>query len=100
MRVLLEHHSTPEIVQGKLEEAIAKALQIGGGQITQIEYVWAGGKLDFSFAIMSKFIKGTAEITDTQIIVNAGLPIMFKPFESKVKSRIIGTLNEMFSQTS
>ena len=100
MRVAFEHHSTREVVRGKLEEAIATALDIGGGQITQIQYAWAGDKLDFSFAIMSKPIKGTAEITNAEIIVDAGMPMMFKPFEGKVKSRILGTLDEMFPPTT
>jgi hypothetical protein len=96
MRVSFEHHSTRETVKGKLEDAIGKALDIGGGQITQVQYAWANDKLDFSFAIMSKTIRGTANVTDTEIVVDAGIPLMFRPVEGKVKSRILGTLNEMF----
>lgn len=96
MRVSFDHHSTREVVRGKLEEAIGKALDIGGGQITQVQYAWVGDKLDFSFAVMSKTIKGTADVTDTEIIVDAGIPLMFRPVEGKVKSRILSTLNEMF----
>lgn len=96
MRVSFDHHSTREIVRGKLEEAIGKALDIVGGQITQVRYAWMGDKLDFSFAVMSKTIKGTADVTDTEIIVDAGIPLMFRPVEGKVKSRILSTLNEMF----
>jgi hypothetical protein len=96
MRVSFEHHSTPELIRDKLEEAIGKALDIGGSQITQLNYAWAGDKLGFSFAVMSKTIKGSADVTETEIIVDAGIPMMFRPFEGKVKSRILGALNEMF----
>jgi hypothetical protein len=99
MRLSFEHHSTKELVRGRIEEAIGKALDIGGGQISQVQYTWTGDKLDFSFAVMGKTIKGTTDVTDTEIIVDAGMPLMFKPFESKVKSRILGTLTEMFPQS-
>jgi len=55
-----------------------------------------GRQLDFSFAVMSKTIKGTADVTDTEIILDAGIPLMFRPVEGKVKSRILSALNEMF----
>jgi hypothetical protein len=96
MRVSVEHHSIPELVRDKLEEAIGKALDIGGGQITQLNYAWAAGKLDFSFTVMGKAIKGSTYVTQTEIIVDAGMPMMFRPFEGKVKSRILGALSEMF----
>lgn len=96
MRLIFEHNSTREAVRGKLEEAIGKALEIGGGQISQLQYAWNGDKLGFSFVILSKTIKGTADVTVTEIIVDASMPFMFKPFEAKVTSRILGTLEEMF----
>jgi hypothetical protein len=96
MRVSFKHHSNPEIVRGKLEEAIGKALDVGGGQITQLNYAWSGDSLEFSFAVISKTVKGSADVTETDIVVEAGVPMMFRPFEGKVKSRILGALNEMF----
>ena len=97
MRLSFQHHSTQAIVRSKLEETLDRALNLGGGQISQVEYAWTSDILNFSFAIMSKTIKGTAGVTDTEIIVDAGMPLMFRPFEGKVKTRILSTLNEMFS---
>ena len=96
MRLSFHHHSTRAIVRSKLQEAIGKALDLGGGQISQVQYAWAGDRLEFSFAVLSKTIKGIADVTDTEIIVDAGMPLMFRPFEGKVKTRILGTLDEMF----
>jgi hypothetical protein len=95
MRLSFQHHSARAIVRSKLEEAIDKALNLGDGQIRQVQYAWTSDKLNFSFAVMSKTIKGTADVTDTEIIVDAGMPLMFRPFEGKVKTRILSTLNEM-----
>ncbi len=96
MRVTFEHHSEQEVARSKLEEAIGKIFDLGTGQISQVQYGWAGDTLDFSFAVMSKPVKGSADLTDTEIIVNIGIPIMFRPVEGKVKSRILAALNEIF----
>ena len=96
MRLSFQHHSTQAIVRSKLEETLGRALNLGGGQISQVQYAWTSDKLNFSFAVMSKTIKGTADVTDSEIIVDAGMPLMFRPFEGKVKTRILSTLNEMF----
>jgi hypothetical protein len=97
MKVTYEHHSTREAVRDKLGNAIEKALDLGGGSIQSIDYGWEGDRLSFSFAAVGKTIKGNAQITDTEIVIDIGLPFMFRPFESKVKSRILGSLDGMFT---
>ena len=96
MNLSYEHHSTKEAVRGKLESAIQKALDIGGGQVQSVNYAWSGDRMDFSFVAMGKTIKGKAQITDAEVQVEAGLPLMLRPFEGKVKSRILAALDEMF----
>ena len=96
MRLSFQHHSTQASVQSKIEEAVIKALELGNGQINQFECAWVNNKFEFSFTILSKTIKGTTDITDEEIIIDAGIPLMFRPFEEEVRTRILGTLNEMF----
>ena len=96
MKVSYGHHSTRDAVRAKLESAIEKALDLSGGQIQNIDYAWEGDRLNFSFVAVGKFIKGNAQVTDSEISIDIGLPFMFRPFEGKVKSRILQALDEMF----
>ena len=96
MKLSYAHHSTREAVRGKLEGAIQKALDLGSGQIQHADYAWEDDRLNFSIAAMGKTIKGNAQITDTEVQVDVGLPFMFRPFEGKVKSRMLQALDELF----
>ena len=96
MKLSYAHHSTSEAVRGKLEGAIRKALDLGSGQIQHADYAWEGDRLSFSFTAISKTIKGNAQITDTEVQVDVGLPFMFRPFEGKVKSRMLQAFDELF----
>jgi putative polyhydroxyalkanoate system protein len=97
LKISYEHHSTRDAVRAKLETAIEKALDLGGGRIESIDHAWEGDRLNFSFAAVGKTIKGNAQITDTEVVIDIGLPFMFRSFEGKVKSRILQALDEMFA---
>ena len=96
MRITYRHGTSKEAARAKLEMAIGKALEVGGSRIKDVTYGWKGDKLDFSFVAMAKSVRGTAEVSDTEIVVDASLPLMFRPFEGRAKSRILGELDAMF----
>lgn len=96
MKLSYAHHSTRVAVRGKLDGALQKALDLGGGQIQHADYAWESDCLNFSFTAMGKTIEGNAQITDTEVQVDVGLPFMFRPFEGKVKSRMLQAFDELF----
>jgi len=96
MKFYYAHRSARETVRGKLGGAIHEVLDLGGGQIQHADYTWEGDRLNFSFTAMGKTIKGNAQITDTEVQVDVGLPFMFRPFEGKVKSRMLQAFDELF----
>lgn len=99
MRLSFQHNSTQTSVRNKIEEAVGKAFDLGSAPFSQFEFTWVSNKLEFSFAVMGKTIKGIVDITETNIIIDIDLPLMFRFFEDKVKTRILGTLSEMFPQS-
>jgi hypothetical protein len=97
MRVNYEHHSTPAEVGSKIDAALTHALAPSSPiarYIRDVKYEWAGDKVDFSLRMIGSAIRGSAEITDTEVIIDVGLPLMLRPFEEKAKSRILRLLGE------
>lgn len=97
MRVSYEHHSTPEDVGSKIDAAITQVLAPTSPfarYIKNVKYEWAGDKVDFSLRATGSVIKGSVEITDTEVIIDVALPLMLRPFEERAKSRILRSLRE------
>ncbi|MDA1035321.1 MAG: polyhydroxyalkanoic acid system family protein [Chloroflexi bacterium] len=92
-----EHHSTRPEVRTQLEAAVATALEPNSSYakyVKDVKYAWEGDKVVFSLRAMGSNIKGSVEVTDTEVIVDVGLPLMFRAFEGKAKSRILRLLGE------
>ena len=97
MRVTYEHHSTRAKVRSQIEAAIAKALDPSSSYAryaNDVNYEWNGDKVEFSLRAMGANIKGSVEITGTEVIVDVTLPLLLRPFEGKAKSRILSLLGE------
>ena len=97
MRVSYEHHSTPAEVRSQIDAAIIHSLAPTSPlarYIKDVKYEWTGDKVAFSLRAIGSAIRGSAEITDTEVIVDVGLPLMLRPFEEKAKSRILRLLGE------
>ena len=55
-----------------------------------------GDTLRFSFRALGRSLSGSATVTDTEIVIDMGLPLAARPFEGRVKSRILDALTELF----
>lgn len=96
MRVTYTHHSTPDVVRDKLEDAVRKALDMGQGRVDSASYEWHGNVMNFAVTAMKTTISGIVEVTDTEVILDAKVPLMLRPFEGRAKSRILETFRETF----
>ena len=97
MRVTYEHHSTRAEVRSKIEAGIAKALDPNSPYTRyakDVRYAWEGDTVGFSLRAMGANIKGSVEITDTEVIVEDTLPLLLRAFERRAESRILRLLGE------
>ena len=53
---------------------------------------------EFSFVARGFSIKGTLEVNDSQLILDAKLPFLAKPFEGMIRSRIEQELDHILSK--
>jgi len=67
-----------------------------GHYATDIDKSWDGDRLTFSVKARGMSGSGSLEITDSEVIVDGKLPLMARPFESRIKSTIEREAEAMF----
>jgi putative polyhydroxyalkanoate system protein len=88
MHIALPHHTTREEARRKVEERLTNLERQYGHYATDIDKSWNGDRLDFSVKARGMSGSGTLEITDSEVIIDGKLPLMARPFESRIKSTI------------
>lgn len=97
MKVTVPHRTDKETAKRKINERIAGLFGQWGHYLSESEHRWEGDRLYFSGAAKGFKANGTVEITDSEIIIDSKLPLIAKPFESRVKSTIEKEAESMFA---
>lgn len=91
MRIIVPHHrSRQEVIQTidkSLDELLQQSLPV---KLVVQQRTWQGSTLNFSvaakMAFISSTVKGTIEVTDTEVIIDVDLG-MFQSFISQEKAQ-------------
>ena len=97
MKVAWRHGLTQKQAKALLERFIERALAEHGGRVAEHHQEWQGDTLHFSAKAMGVRVSGTATVTETEVVVDAKLPLLAKPFEGRVRQRIEQELRNLFS---
>ena len=97
MKVTVPHHTTRADAKRKIEERLGNLERQYGHYATDIDKQWDGDRLTFSVKARGMSGSGSLEITDSEVIVDGKLPLMARPFESRIKSTIERETAAMFS---
>ncbi len=96
MRIAVQHNTTRDKAR-KIVEQKMKALESQYGHYAKdIDHQWQGDTLHFGFKAKGISGKGTLEITDNDVIIDGKLPLIAKPFESRIRSTLEREAEEMF----
>lgn len=96
MRIAVQHKTTRDKARRIVEQRV-KALQTQYGHYADdINQQWQGDTLHFGFKTKGFSGKGTLEITDSDVIIDGKLPLIAKPFESRIRSTIEREAEQMF----
>lgn len=60
-----------------------------------IKDTWEGNTLHFAVELQGKTITGTLEITDTEYILDAHLPLLWRMFEGRIEKEVEKQLRAM-----
>ena len=88
MKIAIPHHTTKEAARKKLQSLSERLLREHGERLENVDQQWNGDQLLVNFKARGFNVKGTVEVTDSEIILDGKLPLIAKPFESRIKSTI------------
>jgi Putative polyhydroxyalkanoic acid system protein (PHA_gran_rgn) len=96
MRIVIPHHTDKASARLKIEARLADLLGQHGHYMTDITQHWEGDRLIFSGTAKGFKANGSVEITDSEVIVDGKLPLIARPFESRIKSTVEREAETMF----
>ena len=88
MKIAIPHHTTKEAARKKLQSLSERLLREHGERLENVDQQWNGDQLLVNFKARGFNVKGTVDVTDSEIILDGKLPLIAKPFESRIKSTI------------
>ena len=88
MHFTIPHNTTQDAALTKVKRALEEAKPHLKDQATLNEERWAGNTLHFDVSLQGKNITGTLEVTPTDMVVNAKLPLMWRMFEGMIQKQI------------
>ena len=80
-----------------LGDLIPSLIQQYGDRLSKPSAVWSGDVLDFSFEARGFAIKGTLRVTDDEVILDARLPLLARPFEGTIRSAVERELDRILA---
>jgi len=96
LRIAVPHNTTRDKAR-KIVEQKMKALETQYGHYANdIDHQWQGDTLHFGFKAKGMSGKGTLEITDNDVIIDGKVPLIAKPFESRIRSTVEREAEQMF----
>ena len=96
MRIAVPHHTTKANARSRVEQKLNALLAQFGSQADDVQHDWSGDTLTFKGKAKGFVISGTVEITDAEIVIDAKLPFMAKPFEPRIKEAVKREADTMF----
>ena len=93
MRFSYKHGTGADTVRARLEELVPEMLTNVGSQVSEIEHRWDGDTMHFSFRALGRKNEGTAVVSAAEVVFDIGLPLMARPFEGQIKTRITQALD-------
>jgi hypothetical protein len=96
MHIAVEHKTTKsnarQIVEGKIGQLLAQF----GDRAEDVQHEWSGDTLRFKGKARGFTIEGTLEVTDSEVIIDGKLPLLAKPFESRIRQTVEREAETMF----
>ena len=97
MRISVPHRTDKTTARRIINERIGQLFGQYGHYLKDSSHEWDGDRLVFTGSAKGIKANGTVEITDTEVIIDSKLPLIAKPFESRIKSSIEKEAEAMFA---
>ena len=88
MHLEIQHKSSKDAAVARIKKALVDARPQMQGQVKITKEEWNNSMLNFAFETQGKEVTGTLRVTDTEFIVDAKLPLLWRMFEGKIEKMI------------
>jgi hypothetical protein len=96
MRIAVPHNTTRDRAKRIVDERLRHAEMQYGAQAKDLDWEWHGHTLHLSFKAKGISAKGTIEITENDVIIDGKLPLLARPFESRIRNTVEREAESMF----
>ncbi len=97
MRIVRDHGRSRQRAREKVDTLLSALLERHGNRVTDPRGAWDGDVFAFSFQAMGFSIEGTLEVDDDRLILDAGLPILARPFEGALRASVEAELDRILA---
>ncbi len=96
MRIAVPHNTSKDVARRKVEDRLGQLLGQFGDRADELAHEWSGDTLRFKGKARGLTVEGTVEITDAAVIIDGKLPLIAKPFESRIRQAVEREADQIF----
>jgi putative polyhydroxyalkanoate system protein len=98
MRIVKDHGMAKQGAKDTVDALLPTLVKRHGDSMSSPTGAWRGDVFEFSFEARGFRIKGTLEVSDTRVTLDARLPFLARPFEGMIRSNIERELDQILDQ--
>jgi len=96
MRIAVPHHTNKANARSIVDRKLGQLLGQFGDKADEVNHEWIGDTLHFRGKARGFSAEGTVEITETDVIIDGKLPLLARPFESRIRQAVEREAESMF----
>jgi len=96
VKIAVPHHTTKQSARARVEQRLGQLLSQFGGHAEDMEHEWFADTLRFKGKAKGLKVEGTVEVTDSEVIIDAKLPLIAMAFEGRIRETVQREADSMF----
>ena len=96
MKIIESHNMSREAARSRIDEVLPQLLGEFGSDVSDISNTWNDDTMSFSLIAIGFNIKGKLDVTESDIIIDVGIPFAPRPFQGLIQKSIQNKLVQYF----
>jgi hypothetical protein len=96
MKVAVPHNTTKSNARGIVERRAQQFLAQFGDKADEVEHEWRVDTLYFKGKARGMSVEATLEVTEAVVVVDGKLPLLARPFESRIRQAVEREIESLF----
>jgi Putative polyhydroxyalkanoic acid system protein (PHA_gran_rgn) len=96
MRIAVLHNTTKSNARAIVERKAQQLLAQFGDKADDVQHEWRDDTLHIKGKARGMSVEATLEVTDAAVVVDGKLPLLARPFESRIRQAVERELESLF----